>query len=145
MIFCRTKREHTREGPGAAFLLVCFLAFHDAWIAHPHFPELILNFLPSQLPCIDLRQAFAQLLKFFLNAVLLARSPHPQELIFIGVFTQAKRERVRMVPLQRGAGRYRDKSWKGLLAGRRALPCGYAMRLTDSFAFSSLVEQALHV
>jgi hypothetical protein len=111
----------------------------------PHFPELLINLPPSQLPCINLRQALAQLLKFLLNAVLLARSSDPQELIFVGVFAQAKRERVRMVPLQRGAGRYRDKSWMRLLAGRRALLCGYAMRLTDSFAFSSLVEQALHV
>lgn len=117
----------------------------SAFFRHPHFPKLVVNFPPPQLPCVDLRQAFAQLLKLLLNAVLLARSPDPQEFILVGVFAQAKCERVRMIPLQRGAGRYRDKSYMGLLAGRRALPCGYAMRLTDSFAFSSLVEQALHV
>lgn len=75
-----------------------------ARIAHPYFPELLFNLPPSQLPCIDLRQALAQLLKFLLNAVLLARSPDPQELILVGLLAQAKRERVRMVPLQRSPG-----------------------------------------
>ena len=84
-------------------------AFTRATTAHPDFPQLLFDLLASQLPSVDLRQALPQLEQLFLNAVLLARRSHPQELILVGVFAQAKCERVRVISLQRGTRGYCDE------------------------------------
>lgn len=78
---------------------------------NPHLLQLALDLRPTQLPLFDLGEPLTQLGEFLFNRGLLGCGPDAGELPFFARLAQAKREEVRVVALQGGAGGYCYQGW----------------------------------
>jgi hypothetical protein len=90
---------------------------------NPHPPQLLFNLALPLLPHLHLGQPLAQLRQLLFDARLLARSADALKLPF-RVRIDAQRERVRVVFLEAGAGRYCDERFSKVSQGEGGVVLG---------------------
>ena len=77
--------------------------------SHPDLVQLFIDFLPSRLPLLHLTELLAQFLDLLLDTILLTRGSDSVELVFVGILAETECECVRVIPLERSAGRDSDE------------------------------------